>query len=225
MTLNKSPADFSELSTWDVKRLSGAAQTMASVTISSIKQAFPKLRAIPAERIAISAFIGDLDDTLHISEHIWPEVLPDLKHVTIVLDSADPNVAESQTVAVTTDVDPIAPRTPDSSSSTTRSSPNSPAKPKWFLPGTIPFQPYDWRGLDRRRIVIACYSNLKSWIMITPQTTIDDLKTFIGMRLRLDQDAKYEYHYGKFNISSCRTVGELQLVSDSYNQIQVTRVV
>ncbi|KAG9081452.1 hypothetical protein FRC06_005553 [Ceratobasidium sp. 370] len=194
------------------------------VTISSIKQAFPKLRTVSAERIAVSAFIEELDDTLHVSEHIWPEVLPDLKHVTVVLDSADPDVTESQAVAVTTNVDLSARRTPDSSSSTARSRSSSPPKPRWFLPDTIPFQPYDWRGLDRRRIVIACYANLKSWIMITPQTTIEDLKTFIEMRLRLDQNIKYEYHYGKLNISSRRTVGELQLVSDAYNQIQVTRV-
>ncbi|KAG8694901.1 hypothetical protein FRC08_008189, partial [Ceratobasidium sp. 394] len=123
-------------------------------TISSIKQAFPKLRTIPADRIAISAFIEDLDDTLHISEHIWSEVLPDLKHITVVLDSADPDpnpsdVGESQAVAVTTDVER---RSPDSSLSGTRSPEGSPAKARWFLPDTIPFQPYDWRGLDRRRI-------------------------------------------------------------------------
>ncbi|KAG8694902.1 hypothetical protein FRC08_008190 [Ceratobasidium sp. 394] len=77
-----------------------------SVTISSIKQAFPKLRTISSEQIAVAAFIDELDDTVHISEHIWHEVLPDLKHVTVVLDSAEPDVTESQTVTVTPNLEP-----------------------------------------------------------------------------------------------------------------------
>ncbi|KAG8739937.1 hypothetical protein FRC10_004964 [Ceratobasidium sp. 414] len=129
------------------------------VIIWSIKQAFPKLRTVSAERIAICAFIEELGDTLHISEHMWPEVLPDLKRITVVLDSVGPDATESQAIVATSNPGPSAASVqlmPVSISSSVSSPANSPAKPQNTLPATLPPQPPTWRGLDRRHIGECC---------------------------------------------------------------------
>ncbi|KAG8694904.1 hypothetical protein FRC08_008192 [Ceratobasidium sp. 394] len=195
------------------------------VTISSIKQAFPKLRIVSVERIAICAFIEELDDTLHVSEHIWHEVLPDLKHITVVLDSAEPDVTESQTVAVTPNQEPSTSsveQVPPSTSSPGESRGSNPAQPPNTLPATLPPQPSVWGGIDTRNIVIAIHGTFRIWVMTKPSTTIEDLKAHILARSGLSR--KCAFHYRGLNISDRKTVGELRLLPHAGNYIDVTSV-
>ncbi|KAG8724554.1 hypothetical protein FRC09_017263 [Ceratobasidium sp. 395] len=63
------------------------------VTVSSVKRAFKALRSVEADRISLTAFLEDLGGIYEISEELWPTILPNLKHVIIVLDSS-PRSAE-----------------------------------------------------------------------------------------------------------------------------------
>ncbi|KAG8793473.1 hypothetical protein FRC12_002614 [Ceratobasidium sp. 428] len=64
--------------------------------LSLVKEAFRSLRSVETERISISAFVEELGDTLEVSKNIWSELLPELTHVTITLDSSPPVVEESE---------------------------------------------------------------------------------------------------------------------------------
>ncbi|KAG9100973.1 hypothetical protein FRC07_010369 [Ceratobasidium sp. 392] len=64
--------------------------------LTLVKEAFRSLNSISEERISILAFIEEIGDTLEVSKGIWPDLLPELKRVTIVLDSASLNVEESE---------------------------------------------------------------------------------------------------------------------------------
>ncbi|QRV95196.1 ubiquitin-like Rad60 SUMO-like protein [Ceratobasidium sp. AG-Ba] len=59
-------------------------------TLSLVKEAFKPLGSVDSERISISAFVEELGSTLEISKNIWSDLLPDLKHITITLDSSSP---------------------------------------------------------------------------------------------------------------------------------------
>ncbi|KAG8739938.1 hypothetical protein FRC10_004965 [Ceratobasidium sp. 414] len=201
------------------------------VTIWSIKQAFPKLRTVSAERIAISAFIEELGDTLHISEHMWPEVLPDLKRITVIIDSVGPDAAESQVVVVTSNPESSAPsvqQVPVSIESVIEPPENIPVSPKNILPGTLPPQPPTWRGHDRRHIaeirvkVAAHHRKVSIKVLTKPSTTIEDLKAYIGMRL--NPNDKYEFRYEGLDISDRKTVAELRLPGNTSNRIEVIKI-
>ncbi|KAG8717296.1 hypothetical protein FRC09_014492 [Ceratobasidium sp. 395] len=64
--------------------------------LSLAKEAFRSLRSVETERISVSAFVEELGDTLEVSENIWSELLPELTHVTVTLDSSPPVMEESE---------------------------------------------------------------------------------------------------------------------------------
>ncbi|KAG9124078.1 hypothetical protein FRC07_012940, partial [Ceratobasidium sp. 392] len=63
--------------------------------LTLVKEAFRSLSSVSVERISISAFVEDIGDTLEVSKGIWPDLLPELKRITIILDSSSPGLEES----------------------------------------------------------------------------------------------------------------------------------
>ncbi|KAG9120146.1 hypothetical protein FRC07_004493 [Ceratobasidium sp. 392] len=78
------------------------------IMLTLAKEAFRPLSSISAERILISAFVEDIGNTLEVSKGIWPNLLPELNHITIVLDNASLNVEESESESKSEDDDPMA---------------------------------------------------------------------------------------------------------------------
>ncbi|KAG9085789.1 hypothetical protein FS749_004097 [Ceratobasidium sp. UAMH 11750] len=54
-------------------------------TIKALKDAFKTLESTPTERIILSTYVKELDGTFEVPEHIWAEVLPRIKRVTVTL--------------------------------------------------------------------------------------------------------------------------------------------
>ncbi|QRV95198.1 polyubiquitin-C [Ceratobasidium sp. AG-Ba] len=65
------------------------------ITLTLIKEAFKPLKFVDVERISISAFVEEIGDSLEISKNIWSDLLPELKRVTITLDSSSTETDDS----------------------------------------------------------------------------------------------------------------------------------
>jgi hypothetical protein len=59
-------------------------------TIQFIKDAFPSLRSIPADHIAILAHFADFGDLLQITRDLWPDLMPSLMTVQVNIIGAEP---------------------------------------------------------------------------------------------------------------------------------------
>ncbi|KAG9120070.1 hypothetical protein FRC07_004597 [Ceratobasidium sp. 392] len=74
------------------------------VMMSSVQRAFKGLRLVSVHRISISSFLEELGGVYEVFEEIWEIVLPNLKHVTVLVDSAIPApIAPESNSAVSND--------------------------------------------------------------------------------------------------------------------------
>ncbi|QRV81625.1 PTCB-BRCT domain protein [Ceratobasidium sp. AG-Ba] len=65
-------------------------------SVEFVRIAFKALQGVPISHIAISAYIEEFDDTLELSEHVWEELLPELKFITVTLVGPSAETSEPE---------------------------------------------------------------------------------------------------------------------------------
>ncbi|KAG9127032.1 hypothetical protein FRC07_000959 [Ceratobasidium sp. 392] len=203
-----------------------------NVTVSSVKSSFKSLRSVSADRISISAFLDELDDTFEVPEELWSTTVSQIKRVTIVLDSATPaqpqpqaqsepesNPATPSAPAETnTPAKADAPAKTDPKRRKSMATPKPAPKDQHTSTETIPDQPTSWKGVNTRNILTAMYINMNSGktfgsenILTTPETTIPDLLAYItsGEKLRIGSDARFTFEFEGSSLKNKHTVADL----------------
>ncbi|KAG8771145.1 hypothetical protein FRC12_003819 [Ceratobasidium sp. 428] len=201
-----------------------------SVTISSVKNSFKSLRSVNADRISLSAFLSELEDTFEVPEELWPATVPQIKRVNVVVDSAAPAQPEPEPepepeIEPGREVEPT-PATPSAPpkadpkrrKSTAAPKPTPKQQPTPISMDSIPDQPKDWEGVNLRNILMAMYINMERGtsiagekILTTPETTISDLEDYITARGKriIKADARLSFEFEGSNLKGKRTVADL----------------
>ncbi|KAG8723331.1 hypothetical protein FRC09_003775 [Ceratobasidium sp. 395] len=197
-----------------------------NVTISSVKNSFKSLRSVTADRISLSAFLSELDDTFEVPEELWPATVPQIKRVNVVVDSATPaqpepeHETEPESEMEPTPATPSAPpkTDPKRRKSTAAPKPTPKQQPTPISADSIPDQPKDWEGVNARNILMAMYINMERGtsiasekILTTPETTISDLEDYIAARGKriIKADARLTFEFEGSNLKGKRTVADL----------------
>ncbi|KAG8724553.1 hypothetical protein FRC09_017262 [Ceratobasidium sp. 395] len=178
------------------------------VMISSVKKSFSALRSTPAYQISFSASIWELAsvDRFEVPEDLWPTVLPRIDEFHIHVDtSARPPSPEPASDSDTSEVDNkanvLAPK-------------RAPEEPQ-PLASTVPPQPKRWKGVNEEDIISAVYirtdgSGTTEKVLVTPQTTISDLKAFLAAsaEIRASRDANCAFTFDGLDLGDDDTVSD-----------------
>ncbi|KAG8766049.1 hypothetical protein FRC12_007107 [Ceratobasidium sp. 428] len=178
------------------------------VMISSVKKSFSALRSTPAYQISLSARVREINlfDCFEVPEDLWPTILPRIDEFKIHVDaSARPPSPEPTSDSDTSEVDNkanvLAPK-------------RTPEEPQ-ASPSTMPPQPKRWKDVHEENIISATYiringSSSTEKVLVTPETTISDLKAFLATRVtaRVSRIANCSFTFDGLHLDDNYTVGD-----------------
>ncbi|QRV81624.1 hypothetical protein RhiJN_09639 [Ceratobasidium sp. AG-Ba] len=195
------------------------------VTLSAVKKAFKGLRSVSNQRITLVSFDEDACDYFPYHAEDWTECAHQFKFVTVYLDKAGhsfslgPHIKDNSTAgafaANTSKESRQVPNAAELISASVKASGR-----RQTAASTMPDQPddYDWDEVYRGNTIEVQYvrrsgATTTDLIVVTPKTTIVDLKAFLVMRdisLADKKLAHFEFSY-KGAALKAKTVRGLRL--------------
>ncbi|QRV96065.1 ubiquitin family protein [Ceratobasidium sp. AG-Ba] len=188
-------------------------------TIELIKKAFLPLNSVSPQRISICAFVEELDDTLEISEDIWNELLPDLKRVTVHLDSTFRDSEQAE-------LEESKPQSPKPAVKRSAKTSSSKVVDKHPVYKTIPQQQKYYETRHFEHILYLKYTDDAGTSAVRccftePDTTIEDLKGYaVSISPVKGSRFDFRYQYGTLNCYS--RVGQLGPGPGQFRVIEIS---
>ncbi|KAG8771144.1 hypothetical protein FRC12_003818 [Ceratobasidium sp. 428] len=175
------------------------------VMISSVKKSFSALRSTPAYQISLSARVWAISiDRFEVPEDLWPTILPQTDTIQIHVDtSARPPSPEPACDSDTSEVD---------NKANVLARKRAPEEPQ-ALASTMPPQPKRWKDVNEENITTYIRTNGSTStekVLVTPRTTISDLKAFLATRVtaRVNRGANCAFTFDGLNLDDNYTVGD-----------------